>query len=363
MTPQQNIGDDEAGRLQALQIAEILALPFSLKAAINLGVPRILVDAGPRTKLTPEEIATSIAKLSDRCADPTNLDRILRVLASHNVVTEIVSKNANDSDSPQRSYAATSTLKYFTDNEDGVSLAPFLDMTTDPVFIPTYQYLHMPVLDVNVEPHVLVHGMKSFEYAATDARFNKLFNKAMHDHTHIEMSVLLEKYRGFENLTSLVDVGGGLGATLAMILSKYPNLHGINFDQPHVVTDGLQVPNLEHVGGDFFASVPEADAVFMKWILHDWDDERCVKLLKNVWRALPPHGKLINLDSLLSDISDPSTATRISLYTDIFMMASNSRGKERTLSQFKKLAADAGFKRVELVAQADNLSLLEFYKN
>ncbi|BBN02958.1 protein MpOMT12 [Marchantia polymorpha subsp. ruderalis] len=236
-------------------------------------------------------------------------------------------------------------------------------MATDPVILPTFQYLHLPVLDVNVEPHVLVHGMKSFEYAATDARFDKLFNKAMHDHTHIEMSALLKKYRSFETLTSLVDVGGGLGATLAMILSKYPNLRGINFDQPHVVADGLQVPNLEHVGRDFFASVPEADAVFMKWILHDWDDEKCVKILKIVWRALPPHGKVINLDYVLSDNSDPSPATKISLCTDISMMAVNSNGRERTLAQFKMLAADAGFKRIECVAQIDDLSLLEFYKN
>ncbi|BBN01438.1 protein MpOMT7 [Marchantia polymorpha subsp. ruderalis] len=347
MSPQQNLGDDEAGRLKALQIAMMLALPFSLKAAVNLGVPKILVDAGSGADLTAEDIATSIAKLLDRCADATNLDRILRVLASHNVLTEIVSKNGNDSDCPQRSYGPTSTLKYFTDNEDGVSLAPFLLMATDTVILPTFQYLHLPVLD----------------YAATDARFDKLFNKAMHDHTHIEMSALLKKYRGFETLTSLVDVGGGLGATLAMILSKYPKIRGINFDQPHVVADGLQVPNLELVGGDFFASVPEADAVFMKWILHDWDDEQCVKILKNVWRALPPHGKVINLDYVLSDNSDPSPATKISLCTDISMMAVNSNGRERTLAQFKRLAADAGFRRIECVAQIDDLSLLEFYKN
>lgn len=100
-----------------------------------------------------------------------------------------------------------------------------------------------------------------------------------------------------------------------------------------------------------------------QWILHDWDDERCVKILKNVWRALPPHGKVINLDYVLSDNTDPSIATKVSLYTDIYMMACNSNGRERTLAQFKRLAADAGFKRVEFVAKTDNLSVLEFYKD
>ncbi|PTQ45205.1 hypothetical protein MARPO_0015s0024 [Marchantia polymorpha] len=243
MSPQQNFGDDEAGMLQALQMSVMVTLPFTLKAAINLGVPKILVDAGPGAELTAEEIATSIAKVSNCCADPKNLDRILRVLASNNIVTEIVSKNGNDSDCTQRSYGPTSTLKYFTDNEDGVSLAPFLLLSTDPVFVPTFQNLHLPVLDVNAEPHTLDHGMNLFEYIATDAKLDKLFNKAMHDHSNIKISALLKNYRGFETLTSLVDVGGGLGATLAMILPKYPNLRGINFDQPHVVADGLQVPS------------------------------------------------------------------------------------------------------------------------
>lgn len=241
MSLQQNIRDDEAGLLQALQLSVMITLPFSLKAAMNLGVPKILVDADPGAALTVEEIATSIDKVSDCCADRKNLDRILRVLASHNVVTEIASKDANDSDSGQRSYGPTSTLKYFTDNEDGVSLAPLLFLHCEPVYLASFQNLHLPVLDVNVEPHVLLHGMNFFEFAATNASIEKLFNKAMHDHTNIKISALLEKYRGFETLTSIVDVGGGLGATLAMILSKYPTLRGINFDLPHVVANGLQV--------------------------------------------------------------------------------------------------------------------------
>lgn len=227
--------------LQALQMSVMVTLPFTLKAAINLGVPKILVDAGPGAELTAEEIATSIAKVSNCCADPKNLDRILRILASHNVVTENVSKDANES--AQRSYGPTSTLKYFTDNEDGVSLAPLLLVTSEPVLLASYQNLHLPVMDVNVEPHGLDHGMNFFEYVATDAKLEKLFNKAMNDHSNIKMSALLKNYRGFENLTSLVDVGGGLGSTLAIILSKYPNLRGINFDQPQVVANGLQVPS------------------------------------------------------------------------------------------------------------------------
>lgn len=84
--------------------------------------------------------------------------------------------------------------------------------------------------------------MTAFEYHGTDPRFNKVFNRGMSDHSTITMKKILEDYKGFEGLKSLVDVGGGTGATLNMILSKYPNIKGINFDLPHVIEDAPAYP-------------------------------------------------------------------------------------------------------------------------
>ncbi|KAK4835147.1 hypothetical protein QYF36_005955 [Acer negundo] len=69
-------------------------------------------------------------------------------------------------------------------------------------------------------------------------------------------------------------------------------LEGINFDLPHVIEDAPSYPDVEHVGGDMFVSVPKGDAIFMKWICHDWSDEHCLKFLKNCYEALPENGKL-----------------------------------------------------------------------
>ena len=79
--------------------------------------------------------------------------------------------------------------------------------------------------------------MTAFEYHGTDPRFNKVFNRGMSDHSTITMKKILETFDGFEGLKTLVDVGGGTGATLNMIVSKYPSMKGINFDLPHVVED------------------------------------------------------------------------------------------------------------------------------
>ncbi|KAF6156769.1 hypothetical protein GIB67_033238 [Kingdonia uniflora] len=80
-----------------------------------------------------------------------------------------------------------------------------------------------------------VYGMTLYDYHGTDSRFSKVFNGCMSNHSTIIMKTILEKYKGFDGLKTLVDVGGGTGATLNMIISKYPTIKGINFDLPQVI--------------------------------------------------------------------------------------------------------------------------------
>lgn len=91
-------------------------------------------------------------------------------------------------------------------------------------------------------PFNKAHGENVFEYQAKDKRFGALFDRAMYGNTVILMKMVLEKYKGFEGVEKLVDVGGGLGATLRIILTKYPNIKGINFDMPHVLKDAPTCP-------------------------------------------------------------------------------------------------------------------------
>lgn len=84
--------------------------------------------------------------------------------------------------------------------------------------------------------------MPIFKYAGLQQKFSEKFNTAMINHTKMVVPKVLKYYNGFEHLNTLVDVGGGLGITLGLITSKYPNLKGINYDLPHVIENALTYP-------------------------------------------------------------------------------------------------------------------------
>ncbi|CAN6564653.1 unnamed protein product [Malus baccata var. baccata] len=199
-------------------------------------------------------------------------------------------------------------------------------------------------------------------YHGTDPRFNKVFNRGMAAQSTITMKKLLETYKGFEGLTSVVDVGGGTGAVVNMIVSKYPSIKGINFDLPHVIEDAPQFLGVEHVGGDMFASVPKGDAIFMKSICHDWSDDHCLKFLKNCYTALPDNGKVILAECILPVAPDSSLATQVVVNLDVIMLGYNPGGKERTEKEFEALAKGSGFKGFRVICSAFHIYAIEFLK-
>ncbi|KAL6972192.1 Caffeic acid 3-O-methyltransferase 1 [Sarracenia purpurea var. burkii] len=217
------------------------------------------------------------------------------------------------------------------------------------------------VLDGGI-PFNKAYGVTIFEYHNTDPRFNKVFNQGMSNHSTITMKKILDTYQGFEGLTTLVDVGGGTGATLNMIRSKYPSIRSINFDLPHVIEDAPSYQGVEHVGGDMFVSVPKADAIFMKWICHDWSDKHCSKFLKNCYDALPDNGKVIVAEYILPVAPDTSLATKNVIHMDAIMLAQTAGGKERTEKEFEDLAKGAGFEDFRVMCCAFNTYVMEFLK-
>ncbi|KAM6583758.1 hypothetical protein CsatB_010760 [Cannabis sativa] len=184
----------------------------------------------------------------------------------------------------------------------------------------------------------------------------------MYNQTTLVLKKILEVYKGFENLGKVVDVGGGLGGTLNQITSKYPHLKGINFDLPHVVEHAPSYPGVEHVGGDMFESVPSGDAIFMKWILHDWSDEHCLKLLKNCYKAIPDNGNVIVMEAILPTVPETKSADRCTSQMDVLMMTQNPGGKERSKKEFLALATGAGFSGIRFDCFVCNFVIMEFYK-
>lgn len=86
--------------------------------------------------------------------------------------------------------------------------------------------------------------MTIFEYLGANPGSKDLFNRAMSDSSTITMKKILETYNGFKGLKMVVDVGGGTGALLSMIVAKYPLIEGINYDLPHVIEDAPSYPGI-----------------------------------------------------------------------------------------------------------------------
>ncbi|XVE58259.1 hypothetical protein DITRI_Ditri04bG0156100 [Diplodiscus trichospermus] len=355
MTPTQ-VSDEEAN-LFAMQLASASVLPMVFKSAIELDLLEIMARAGPGAFLSPKEMASQLPTKNPDA--PVMLDRILRLLASYSILT--CSLRTLPDDKVERLYGLGHFCRFFTKNDDGVTLPSVSLLNQDRVFMQSWYYLKDAVLEGGI-PFNKIYGLTAFEYLGIDPRLNQIFNRAMSDHSTITMKKILETYDGFEGLKTLVDVGGGTGATLNMIVSKHPSIKGINFDLPHVIEDAPDYPGLEHVGADMFVSVPKGDAIFMKWICHGWSDEHCSKFLKNCYQALPDNGKVIVAECILPDYPDPSLTTKLAVHIDCIMLANNPGGKERTEKEFKALAKGAGFQGFRVKCCAFGTYIMEFLK-
>ncbi|KAH9718235.1 Flavone 3'-O-methyltransferase 1 [Citrus sinensis] len=332
--------NDEEDFMLVMELAHSSLLPMTMKAIIELGVLEILAKASP-SQLSSSEIASQLPTNNQEAS--TVLDRMLRLLASYSFLTYnlVTNKDGNVCGV----YGLASVCRYLLPNEDGVSLAPIFLLAQEKVSVDPWYHLKDCLLEGTL-PFMKAHNAKNpFEYAMKDARRRNLFNQSMRNHTALVMKKILEIYKGFEEINQLVDVAGGLGANLSLLVSKYPQIRGV-----------------EHVGGDMFVEVPKGEAIFLKWILHDWSDDQCVKILKNCYDALPEFGKVIVVDSLIPESLETDILSRFVYLLDMQMYTVFPGGKERTVEELKALATKAGFTAVKLVCRAYSCWVVELYK-
>ncbi|XP_050241756.1 caffeic acid 3-O-methyltransferase-like isoform X4 [Quercus robur] len=334
-------GEDSLSQY-AMQLATASVLPMVLKAAIELGVLEILDRAGPGALLSTSQIASQLPTHSNQDKSLL-LDCMLKLLASHSILTCSIATPQHDGQ-VSRLYGLAPVSKYFIKEKDefGGSLAPFLDLFQDKVTMNIWYHLKDAILEGGI-PFSRAYGMEANEYARKDDKFREIFMGSMKDLNPLIMKKILEKYKGFEGLKLLVDVGGGDGTLLNMIISKYPTIKGVNFDLASVIEKLPSYPGIEHIVGDMFVSIPKGDAIFIKWVLHHWDEKQCLKVLKNCYEALPDQGKVIVVDMVIPEA--PATTgddkSLFQLYS--FLMNTNPKRKERTEREFERLAKDAGF--------------------
>ena len=207
-----------------------------------------------------------------------------------------------------------------------------------------------------------VHGLDGFSYAQTNETFNVTFNEAMSSIAGAIHRAIADAY-DFSAIGTLVDVGGGHGRLMAAILAKFSHLRGIVFDMPHVVTGAsahIEALGLagrcEAIAGDFFESVPEgADAYIMTAILHDWDDEACVAILRNCRRAMTASGRVLIGDFVLKPANQPDFGRVI----DLEMLVMTSGGRERSAEEFREILARAELTIARIIPLPAGHSLIE----
>ncbi|WOG91398.1 hypothetical protein DCAR_0310647 [Daucus carota subsp. sativus] len=355
---------------RALQLSSGTILGMVTTAATQLDLFEIIAKASTANgtspfghdakRLSADDIVAHLPTRNPTA--PAMLERILRFLAAKSILNRIVVTGENGEE--KSLYGLTSVCKYYVSDEDGVSLAPTLVMLHDKVMVDSWHHLKDAVLE-GVTPFNMAHDdMHLFEYPAVDSRFNDVFNQGMYNHTTLVMKKVLEVYSGFEKLTEVVDVGGGTGAMLAKIISKYPQIRGINFDLPHVIKTAAPLHGVEHLGGDMFERVPKGETIFLKAILHDWDDEHCLKLLKNCYNALPEYGKVIIVELVVPEFKSIGSSSKMNyvMDRDILMLAACPGGKERSFKEFQTLAKESGFATAKIICNAGVHNVLEFLK-
>jgi O-methyltransferase domain len=314
-------------RVYFLSQGTIIATSLSLVA--ELGIADLLAG-GPRSR---EELAQATS------TDPRSLYRLLRLLCSVGVFTEIQPDN----------FAQTPLSECLRTGVPG-SMRSWLRMTGRKLsFHMQAEALHSIKTGETVFERVT--GMKFFEYYAANPEEGEIFNQAMSDMGQGVAAAVVHSY-DFSGIGKIIDVGGGHGTLITAILRKYPEMAGILFDAPHVAEGAREsiasaglAQRCEVVGGDFFKSVPSGcDAYLLRWIIHDWDNEQAVTILRNCRQSMGERSRLLLIEMVLPAGSEFHPAKSMD-YIMLILLG----GQERTEEEYESLLREADLRLNKIV--------------
>lgn len=306
------------------------------------------------TRLGIPDLLKSGAKTADELASATkmhapSLYRLLRALASTGFVS--ATTDGRFAQTPLSEILVTDapgSLRWFTISELGQEHYPAWGNLMHSIRTGEIAFDNFFGADI----------WKYFEQNPEDAA---VFNNSMSGVTAATNEEILANY-DFSSFKTVVDVGGGHGGLITSLLKANPKLKGILLDAPQVI-EGAR-PNIEAAGlsdrcetvaGDFFKSVPAGGDVYvMKWIIHDWNDERAITILKNCRNQMSRNSKIIIVDCVVPENNEPD----FSKFFDLNMMVMTG-GKERTEKEFAQLLGAAGFKLLRVIPTKVPTSIVE----
>ena len=324
--------------LALLELAQGAWLTQALYVATRLGIADALRD-GPRSA---EEVAAVVG------ADPDATYRLMRALASHGVLKLRGGR-----------FRLTRMGQALRSDYYG-SMAPFIAMIGSPQHWEHWGALLHSARTGGTAVEEL-RGTSIFEYLDSNPEYAAVFNDAMTGVSTMAIEMAVPLY-DFSDRKLIVDVGGGHGALLAEVLARAPQSRGVLFDLPSVVQDAGPLLAAAGVterctvsGGSFFDAVPDgADAYLLKTVIHDWDDERSLTILRNIRTAIAPDGKLVLMELVLPEGAPPHPG----MLLDLEMLV-HAGGRERTASEYANLLSRAGFRQTRIIPTAGPISLVE----
>jgi len=314
---------------------------MALKCAVDLDIPDAIHRRGGAATLA--DIAADSKVHSSKVPD---LQRMMELLSASGIFTVAVAGKDGGSAGGDAVYGLTTACRFLVGR---CNLSPVVPFMASPLVVSSFYgmsdwFRSEPAIGSLFE---LAHGCSRWEMASKDAAFNAVLNDSLVADSQLFMEVIIfDKGRLFRGLNSLVDVGGGHGAAAQVIARAFPRIKCTVLDRTHVVSQATagESENLRFVAGDMFESIPPADAVLLKNILHDWRDDDCVKLLQRCKQAIPAKsdgGKVIIIEMVRGSAQGDSKISEMEAIQNMFMLHIN--GVERGINEWKKIFSDAGF--------------------
>lgn len=329
--------------VQLLQMVSGAFVSAAIYTAAKLGVADLLKDGPKSTQQLAEETDT----------DERSLYRLLRSLASVGAFVEM----------EQRTFANTPITEALRSDVPRSARDLTIWMGEPDHWQVFGHLLHSVKTGKPAWDHV--HGEPVFPYLFnTNKELGDIFNRAMTSVSHEAIGPMLEAY-DFSDAGTIADIGGGYGHVLAAVLAANPRAKGVLFDlsvvlegAPKMMESKGVAERVELVSGDFFEDIPVvADIYILKFIIHDWDDEKNQKILKNIRRNMPDNGKVLIVETVVPAGNEP----HFSKIIDLEMLMAPG-GLERTEDEFRKLLLDSGLRMTRIIPTQGMMSVVEAVK-
>ncbi|CAM6083829.1 unnamed protein product [Calypogeia fissa] len=351
-----NVDDDIQSRFLAPMSFMKRSFLMALQAALKLGIPDILAKSEGGKPMSAEELLRQLPTKS-KSPSPTSISNLERLLSP--LVREGLYSASVDGEKHCPVYGLNAVSKWLV-RENPVSFAPFEDMVFHPVPMSIVASLHEVILDETTTAFEKVHGISAYAFDK-DPSYPAAIQKGMQSLSKVFSTGTMESLQQsgvLDGVDTLVDVGGSHGHIIAQIVAHNPHIKGINFDLPLVINTAPPINGVQHLAGNFFDSLPSADAMFLKWIVHNHGDEEAIQILKNCFKALPAKKGKVILVEFVYDKDDKGPQATYVECLDVWMLTSLKGARERSKEQYQALLAASGFPHSNFIYTPGSLTII-----